>query len=148
MRRRPASQKEDVAEAKAPAAALTLGGRGAEGTTPAPANNAGEERTDSAMLKVLQQELRAAMQQQQALQQELRASMQQQQAAQVLMQQQHEQHQAAQHEWQASMQLQMQQLQMLMGNQMPILLATQTGLAEVTVGLQGVANSWTADAET
>jgi hypothetical protein len=46
------------------------------------------------------------------------------------------------------MQQQMQQLQMLMGNQMPILLATQTGLAEVTVGLQGVANSWTADAET
>ena len=37
------------------------------------------------------------------------------------------------------MQHQMQQLQMLMGNQMPILMATQTGLAEVTVGLQGVA---------
>jgi hypothetical protein len=48
----PTPQKEDVAEAKAPAAAaLALGGRGAEGTTPAPANNAGEERTDSAMLK-------------------------------------------------------------------------------------------------
>ena len=44
-----------------------------------------------------------------------------------------------QHEWQASMQLQMQQLQMLMGNQMPILMATQAGLAEATVGLQTVA---------
>ena len=133
MRRRPASQKEDVAGAKAPAAAaLALGGRGAEGTTPAPANNAGEERTDSAMLKVL-----ALMQQQQeqhqAAQQEWQVSMQHQ------MQQQQEQHQAAQQEWQASMQLQMQQLQMLMGNQMPILMATQTGLADVTVGLQGVA---------
>ena len=68
MRRRSTSKQEDVAGAKAPAAAaLALGGRGAEGTTPAPANNAGEERTDSAMLKVLQQELRAAMQQQQEL---------------------------------------------------------------------------------
>ena len=99
----------------------------------------GDARSANSMLKVLQQVLRAAMQQQQALQQELRASMQQQQAAQVLMQQQHEQHQAAQHEWQASMQLQMQQLQMLMSNQIPILMATQAGLADATVGLQTVA---------
>jgi hypothetical protein len=133
MRRRPTSQKEDVAEAKAPAAAaLALGGCATEGTTPAPANNAGEERTDSVMLKVL-----ALMQQQQELlQQELRASMQQQQAA---MQQQQEAIQQQQQEWQASMQQQMQLLQTFMGNQMPILMATQTGVSEVTVGLQGVA---------
>ena len=116
MRRRSTSNQEDVAGAKAPSAGevFVLGERCDTGTTPAPANNAGEEMTDSAMLKVLQQELRASMQQQQ-----------------VAMHRQ----QAVQQELQASMQ----QLQMLVGNQMPILLATQTGLADVTVGLQGVA---------
>ena len=37
------------------------------------------------------------------------------------------------------MQISFNELQMLVGNQMPILLATQTGLADVTVGLQRVA---------
>jgi hypothetical protein len=37
------------------------------------------------------------------------------------------------------MQQQMHLLQTFMGNQMPILMATQTGVVEVTVGLQGVA---------
>ena len=68
--------------------------------------------------------------------QKLRASMQPQQQA-VMQRQQAaiQQQQAVQQELQASMQ----HLQMLVGNQMPILLATQTGLADVTVGLQGVA---------
>ena len=47
MRRRPASQKEDVAGAKAPSAEAALALCGARGTNPAPANNAGEGMTDS-----------------------------------------------------------------------------------------------------